>query len=324
MPTPSRLLSIYGITAMNVSQTVGTITPARPLSMWRRSSCRLRRYHGAFDGFGVQSGVAWSWSGALNAAAMTQSPIDQSIAAMNSITRRCGQTIAVSSTRLSTRTTESCRTNASSRSRFSCPAKGCGPRGVVMLAGPARSRGPGMVSLLAAGYARPPMNRPRRARARWAQTLVARQHAVPSRLETCGLRARDSQRSGDAAILSDAPEVDGDQETGGERERDDVQHIETQKCVRSELESAKHHEAELVADERRRAGDLVADGHRPERELVPRKQVSGVRDQDREEEEERADDPVELSRRLVRPGVEDADHVQEDRDDHAVRGLAVQ
>jgi len=46
--------------------------------MWRRSSCRLRRYHGAFDGFGVQSGVAWSWSGALNAAAMTKSPIDQS------------------------------------------------------------------------------------------------------------------------------------------------------------------------------------------------------------------------------------------------------
>ena len=32
---------------------------------------------------------------------------DHSIATMNSMTRRCGQTIAVSSTRLSTRTTES-------------------------------------------------------------------------------------------------------------------------------------------------------------------------------------------------------------------------
>ena len=107
MPTPSRLVSIYGITAMNVSQTVGTITPARPLSMWSSSSCRFSRYHGAFDGLGVQSGVAWSCSGALKAAAMTKRPIDQSIDAMNSMTRRCGHTIAVSSTRLSTRTIES-------------------------------------------------------------------------------------------------------------------------------------------------------------------------------------------------------------------------
>src|SRR5437588_3885467 len=104
--------------------------------------------------------------------------------------------------------------------------------------------------------------------------------------------------------------MDGDQEAGGERERDDVQHVETQKCVRSELESAEHHEAELVADERRRAGDLVCGGQLEKKKLVPRKQISGVRKQDREEEEERADDPVELSRRLVRPGVEDGDHVQ--------------
>ena len=124
MPTPSRLRSMYGIAAMKVSQMVGTTTPARPLSIWSRSSCRFRRYHGAFEGFGVQSGLAWSWSGALKAAAMTKSPIDQSIAAMNSMTRRCGQTIAVSSTRLSTRTIESCLTKASNRSLFSCPAKG--------------------------------------------------------------------------------------------------------------------------------------------------------------------------------------------------------
>ena len=68
---------------------------------------------------GVQSMVEWSCSGALKSAEIANRPSDQIIAAMNSITRRCGQVMAVSSTRLSTRTTESWRTNASSRSRFS-------------------------------------------------------------------------------------------------------------------------------------------------------------------------------------------------------------
>src|SRR5438094_9637885 len=91
IPTPSRDRSMYGMVIMNTIQIVGTMTPARPLSMCRRSSCRLSRYHGAFDGFGVQSGVEWSWSGALNAAEMMKRPMDQSIATMNSMTRRCGQ-----------------------------------------------------------------------------------------------------------------------------------------------------------------------------------------------------------------------------------------
>src|SRR2546430_17716536 len=58
MPTPSRLRSMYGIAAMKVSQIVGTTTPARPLSIWSRSSVRFRRDHGAFEGCGVQTGLA--------------------------------------------------------------------------------------------------------------------------------------------------------------------------------------------------------------------------------------------------------------------------
>src|SRR5436309_14593268 len=145
---------------------------------------------------------------------MANRPIDQTIAAMNSMTRRCGQTIAVSSTRLSTRTTESCLTNARSLRRFSCPANGWGPRGVVT-SGLPRWRGRGAVSLLAAGYARPPAPGARTVRARWAQTLVARRRATPSQAHTPELRMQDSQRSGDPAVFADAPEVDGDQEPGG-------------------------------------------------------------------------------------------------------------
>ena len=87
-PMPERSRSMYGIAAMNTSQTVGTTTPARPLSIWRRSSCKLRRYQGAFDGLGVQSTVEWSCNGALKSADMTNNPSDQIMAAMNSITSR--------------------------------------------------------------------------------------------------------------------------------------------------------------------------------------------------------------------------------------------
>ena len=117
--------------------------------------------------------------------------------------------------------------------------------------------------------------------------------------------------------------MDRDQEAGREWQRDDVQHVETQQCVRPELVSAEDEERGFRADDRRRVRDLVTDGHRPERELVPRKEVAGVRQQDREREEERANDPVELARRLVRAGVEDADHVQEHGDHHAVRRPAM-
>src|SRR5438309_1514734 len=47
-----------------------------------------------------------------------------------------------------------------------------------------------------------------------------------------------SQRPRDAAVFSNAPEMDGDQESGGKRQPDDVEHVEPQQRVRSELESA--------------------------------------------------------------------------------------
>src|SRR5438046_10561212 len=51
-----------------------------------------------------------------------------------------------------------------------------------------------MVSLLAAGYARPLMSRARAVRARWAQTLVARRHAVASTFS----RSRGASHDGSA------------------------------------------------------------------------------------------------------------------------------
>ena len=73
-------------------------------------------------------------------------------------------------------------------------------------------------------------------------------------------------------------------------------------------------------EHRRVAHHVRADGDRPERELVPGQQVAGEREQQRERQQDDADHPVELTRRLVGAVVEDARHVQEDRQHHEVRG----
>src|SRR3990172_6931726 len=54
----------------------------------------------------------------------------------------------------------------------------------------------------------------------------------------------------------------------------------------------------------RRAADAVADGDRPERELVPREEVAGKAEDKLQHEQHHAHHPVELSRRLVGPRVE--------------------
>ncbi len=80
----------------------------------------------------------------------------------------------------------------------------------------------------------------------------------------------------------------------------------------------------LVAEERRGAGHVGADRDGPDRELVPGQQVAGEGEQQREHQQDDADVPVELPRRLVGAGHEDAEHVQPDRDHHGVRAPAVE
>src|SRR5947209_20527256 len=71
------------------------------------------------------------------------------------------------------------------------------------------------------------------------------------------------------------------------------------------------------------ARHVRADRDRPDRELIPRQQISGERQEQRQDEEDDADVPVELAWRLVRAGHEDAEHVQPDGDDHRVRTPAM-
>src|ERR1700741_1508723 len=58
-------LSMNGANIKTIRPTPGIVTPA--IIGWNivSSSCRPRKYHGAFDGFGVRFGLACCSSGAL-------------------------------------------------------------------------------------------------------------------------------------------------------------------------------------------------------------------------------------------------------------------
>ena len=86
---------------------------------------------------------------------------------------------------------------------------------------------------------------------------------------------------------------------------------------------SEQHVVDRVPEHRRVTHHVRADGDRPERQLVPRQQVAGEREQQGERQQDDADHPVELARRLVGAVVEDARHVQEDREHHEVRGPSV-
>src|SRR5580765_4465654 len=76
-------LSMYGAKIRRIRPTPGSVTPA--IIGWNMvsSSCRPRKYHGAFDGFGVRLGLACSRSGALTHTENRNVKVRQTSAATN-------------------------------------------------------------------------------------------------------------------------------------------------------------------------------------------------------------------------------------------------
>src|SRR5918994_347353 len=148
---------------------------------------------------------------------------------------------------------------------------------------------------------------------------------------------------GDPAVLADAPEVHRHQDPGHERDADAVQDVEAQERSLAHEASAQQREARigagvdhlhaaqgqelragaLVAEQRRGAGHVRADGDGPDGELVPGQQVAREREQQREHQQDHAHVPVELAGRLVRAGHEHPEHVQPHRDHHGVGAPAM-
>src|SRR5262245_31647140 len=129
---------------------------------------------------------------------------------------------------------------------------------------------------------------------------------------------RRLHRPRNAAVLADAPEVDRHQEGRDERDPDAVEDVEAQERARANEASAEQAEARVVgrgheldvadleqvrggaldSEQRRGGGHVRADRDGPDRQLVPRQQVSREREEQREDEQDHADDPVELPGRL--------------------------
>ena len=80
----------------------------------------------------------------------------------------------------------------------------------------------------------------------------------------------------------------------------------------------------FVTEKRRGAGHVGTDRDGPDGQLIPRQQVAGERQQEREQQQDDADHPVELARRFVTAGEKHAIHVEPGRDDHGVGAPAMQ
>ena len=63
----------------------GSTTPASQGSKYTSISCRPRKYHGAFDGFGVFAGLAGCSSGAFSRIDQTISTTEQTMSEMSSV-----------------------------------------------------------------------------------------------------------------------------------------------------------------------------------------------------------------------------------------------
>src|SRR5439155_10837681 len=78
-----------------------------------------------------------------------------------------------------------------------------------------------------------------------------------------------------------------------------------------------------MTEERSGAGHVGADRDGPEAELIVGKQIAGEREQQRQNQKNHADVPIELTWLLVRASEKHAKHVELDGDDHQVRGPAM-
>src|SRR5439155_5318255 len=88
---------MYGITMRPTMMKVGSTTPACQGSKKTSISWRPRKYHGAFDGFGVRVGLAGSSRGASTSSDQTISRMIIAHAIRNSVRTRCGQVCTLSS-----------------------------------------------------------------------------------------------------------------------------------------------------------------------------------------------------------------------------------
>src|SRR5712671_3560757 len=83
---------MYGMQIRPTMMRPGSTTPASHGSKYTSISCSPRKYHGAFDGFGVLAGFAGCSSGAFRKIDHTIRRTEQTINEMSSVYTRSGHT----------------------------------------------------------------------------------------------------------------------------------------------------------------------------------------------------------------------------------------
>src|SRR6476646_9545729 len=83
---------MYGMQINPTMMRPGRTTPASHGSKYTSISCSPRKYHGAFDGFGVLAGFAGCSSGAFRKIDQTMRTTEQRISEMSSVYTRSGHT----------------------------------------------------------------------------------------------------------------------------------------------------------------------------------------------------------------------------------------
>ncbi len=103
-----------------------------------------------------------------------------------------------------------------------------------------------------------------------------------------------------------------------------MQHVEAKQGIGIHEVPAEHEESNLAANHRHRGSNVRSDRDGPERQLIPGQQVSGIAEQQRDQQKNDANHPVELARRPIRSAVEHTEHVREDQEHHGVGRPAMQ
>ena len=80
----------------------------------------------------------------------------------------------------------------------------------------------------------------------------------------------------------------------------------------------------LVAHKRHGRGDVRSHRNGPVRQLIPRKQVTRITKEERHQQKDHSDHPVEFAWSPVGSAIKNFEHVRKDQENHAVRRPAVQ
>src|SRR5579862_766311 len=301
-------MSMYGMTMRPMMMNDGSTTPACHGSKKTSISCRPRKYHGAFDGFGVRVGLAGSSSGASTSSDHTRSSTTMRMAHRNSARTRLGQVCTLSSPGPLAFLIDTSTRRAGGR-----PASAAPPATALNVALLSSAMGP---------RSRQPVQQPDDQRHQNGK----RQYP---HLELRAA-ARRSDRWPGESVTPDAPEMHRHEQAGDQWNEDAVQNVESQQGMRADLATTEQEGARVVngihADQlvertfvsQQRGGTthVRAHGHCPDRQLIPRQQVPGETEEQREDQQDDTDDPVEFAGRLVGTGQEYAEHVQPDGDHH--------